>query len=94
MSRTSGHAIPWHHHGPASPDAPPGRPRPQRQRHRHCSCQSASGPARGGEASLVGGLMDDVMALLASLPGRFSALRSTQNQRRLRGDAATRLEKS
>ncbi|RZL80639.1 MAG: hypothetical protein EOP32_16560 [Rhodococcus sp. (in: high G+C Gram-positive bacteria)] len=47
-----------------------------------------------GEASLVGGLMDDVMALLASLPGRFSALRSTQNQRRLRGDAATRLEKS
>ena len=32
--------------------------------------------------------MDDVRAVPASLSGRFSALRSKQNQHRLRGDAA------
>jgi hypothetical protein len=36
--------------------------------------------------------MEDVMALLASLSGRFSQLRSKQYQHRLRGDAAARLE--
>ncbi|MDT2009904.1 hypothetical protein FXW78_50805 [Rhodococcus opacus] len=43
-----------------------------------------------GDRSLVGGLMDDVAVVPASLSGRFSALRSTQNQHRLRGGAATR----
>ncbi|AHK33241.1 hypothetical protein Pd630_LPD06050 [Rhodococcus opacus PD630] len=37
--------------------------------------------------------MDDFMAVLASLSGRFHPLRSKQNQRRLLpGDAAARLE--
>ncbi|RZL73884.1 MAG: hypothetical protein EOP32_36140 [Rhodococcus sp. (in: high G+C Gram-positive bacteria)] len=45
-----------------------------------------------GDTSLVGELMDDVMAVLASLSGRFYPLRSKQNQRRLAGDAAARWE--
>ncbi|MDH6286875.1 hypothetical protein [Rhodococcus opacus] len=46
-----------------------------------------------GDTSLVEELMDDFMAVLASLSGRFHPLRSKQNQRRLLpGDAAARLE--
>ncbi|RZL70826.1 MAG: hypothetical protein EOP32_40960 [Rhodococcus sp. (in: high G+C Gram-positive bacteria)] len=46
-----------------------------------------------GDTSLVGELMDDVMAVLASLSGRFYPLRSKQNQRRLLpDDAAARWE--
>nr|EJI94966.1 hypothetical protein JVH1_7815 [Rhodococcus sp. JVH1] len=37
--------------------------------------------------------MDDGMARLASLSGRFSPSRSKQNHHRLRGDAAARLGK-
>ncbi|MDT2009861.1 hypothetical protein FXW78_50335 [Rhodococcus opacus] len=43
---------------------------------------------RHGDTSRVEELMDDIMALLASLSGRFYPLRSKQNQRRLAGDAA------
>ncbi|MFC9557897.1 hypothetical protein ACFTWF_44640 [Rhodococcus sp. NPDC056960] len=45
-----------------------------------------------GDESLVEELMDDFMALLASFSGRFHPVRSKQNQRRLPGDAAARLE--
>ncbi|TQC38971.1 hypothetical protein EEB14_59115 [Rhodococcus sp. WS4] len=44
-----------------------------------------------GDTSLVGGLIDDVRAVPASLSCRFSQLRSTHHHHWLRGDAATRL---
>ncbi|TQC38994.1 hypothetical protein EEB14_58955 [Rhodococcus sp. WS4] len=43
-----------------------------------------------GDKSLVGELMDDVMAVLASFSGRFYPLRSKRNPRRLARDAAMR----
>jgi predicted site-specific integrase-resolvase len=45
-----------------------------------------------GDKSLVEELMDDFMALLASFSGRFYQLRSRQNQQRLLGAAAHRLQ--
>jgi putative resolvase len=44
-----------------------------------------------GDKSLLEELMDDFMALLASLSGRFYQLRSRQNQQRLLDAAAVRL---
>lgn len=44
-----------------------------------------------GNSSLVGVLMDDLMALLASLSGPLYRLRSTQNQRCFLEPAAERL---
>ncbi len=44
-----------------------------------------------GDTSLVGGLIDDVRVVPASLSCRFSQLRSIHHHHRLRGDAAARL---